>query len=58
MQNDTDRQKLNEEMAKQKLDMQLDRELEATFPASDALEITLRRSHAPSKLKHRMRSGL
>ena len=28
--------------ARQKLDLQLDRELEATFPASDALKITRR----------------
>ena len=28
--------------AKQKLDLELDRELEATFPASDALKITRR----------------
>ena len=30
----------DEEAAKEKLDIELDRELEATFPASDALKIT------------------
>jgi hypothetical protein len=30
----------DEQAAKEKLDMELDRELEATFPASDALKIT------------------
>ena len=29
-----------EEAERQRLDLQLDRELEATFPASDALKIT------------------
>jgi hypothetical protein len=32
--------KNDEEAAKEKLDIELDRELEATFPASDALKIT------------------
>jgi hypothetical protein len=40
MQNDVNQRKVDEEMAKQKLDMELDRELEATFPASAALNIT------------------
>ena len=31
------------ESKKHKLDLELDRELESTFPASDALKITLRR---------------
>lgn len=39
---------LMHELEKQKLDLELDRELEATFPASDALKITLRR---PNNLK-------
>jgi len=29
-----------EELVRQRLDLELDRELEATFPASDALKIT------------------
>ena len=33
-----------EELERQRLDLQLDRELEATFPASDALKITRRQS--------------
>jgi hypothetical protein len=32
-----------EEQARRKLDLQLDEELEDTFPASDALQITLRK---------------
>ena len=40
MQKDINQTKIDEELAKQKLDMELDRELEATFPASDALKIT------------------
>jgi hypothetical protein len=37
---DVNQKKLDEELARRKLDMELDRELEATFPASDALKIT------------------
>jgi hypothetical protein len=44
MQKDVDLKKLDEEMARRKLDMELDQELEATFPASDALKIT--RTHS------------
>ena len=40
MQKKVNQTKIDEEVAKQKLDMELDRELEATFPASDALKIT------------------
>jgi hypothetical protein len=40
MQKNVDQRKLDEEVARRKLDMELDRELEATFPASDALKIT------------------
>jgi hypothetical protein len=39
-----------EELERERLDMQLDRELEATFPASDALKIIHRqpsRSESP-----------
>jgi hypothetical protein len=32
------------ELERQRLDLELDGELEATFPASDALKITLRQS--------------
>lgn len=40
MQKDVNQKKLDEELARRKLDMELDQELEATFPASDALKIT------------------
>ena len=36
MQKDVNRAKIDEKATKQKLDVELDRELEATFPASDA----------------------
>jgi hypothetical protein len=40
MQKELNQMKIDEEVARQKLDMELDRELEATFPASDPLKIT------------------
>jgi hypothetical protein len=40
MQKDVKQTKIDEQVKKKKLDMELDRELEATFPASDALKIT------------------
>jgi hypothetical protein len=40
MQKDVNQKKIDEEAARQKLDMELDRELEATFPASDEPKIT------------------
>jgi hypothetical protein len=40
MQKDVNQKKFDEEMERRKLDMELDQELEATFPASDALKIT------------------
>ena len=40
MQKDLKQMKIDEEMARLKLDMELDQELEATFPASDPLKIT------------------
>jgi len=40
MQKDVNQTKIDEEVTKQKLDVELDRELETTFPASDALKIT------------------
>lgn len=40
MQKGVKQTKSDEQVAKEKLDMELDRELEATFPASDALKIT------------------
>ena len=40
-----------DELERQRLDCQLDRELESTFPASDALKITRPRS-APKKSRH------
>lgn len=36
-----------EERAKRKLDSDLDRELEGTFPASDALKVTRRKPDLP-----------
>jgi hypothetical protein len=41
MEKDVNQKKLDKEMKRRKLDMELDQELEATFPASDALKITL-----------------
>ena len=38
-----------QEFEKQRLDLELDRELEATFPASDALKITRRQANAPER---------
>lgn len=40
MQKDVNQTAIDEKVTKKKLDMELDRELEATFPASDALKIT------------------
>jgi hypothetical protein len=40
MQKEINQTESDEEMAKQKLDRELDDELEATFPASDSLKIT------------------
>jgi hypothetical protein len=40
MPKDVNQTKTDEEVAKQKIDLELDQELEATFPASDALKIT------------------
>jgi hypothetical protein len=40
MQKDVNQTTIDEKVTKKKLDMELDRELEATFPASDALKIT------------------
>jgi hypothetical protein len=50
MQKDVNKKTRDEELAKQKLDMELDRELEATFPASDALKITRRQTDTSSNL--------
>lgn len=38
----------NEERRKRELDLQLDRDLESTFPASDALQITLKEPARPA----------
>ena len=38
----------DEDLERRRLDTELDKELEATFPASDALKMT-RRSHNPDK---------
>lgn len=55
MQKDIDQRKVDEEHEWQKLDRQLDRELEATFPASDALKITRRQPDTPSRLNRTAR---
>ena len=47
--------KTQQERSKQKLDLELDRELDATFPASDPLKITRKRSPQP-KISRRRRS--
>lgn len=41
-----------DELEKQRLDLELDRELEATFPASDALKITRRQSGSAERGDH------
>jgi len=46
----------DEETEKQRLDLELDRQLEATFPASDALKITLRHPDSPTRSKHLVRT--
>jgi len=40
---------VDDEFEKQRLDLQLDKELQDTFPASDALKITQRRRDRPKK---------
>lgn len=54
MPKNSDWKTLEAEMEKQRLDIELDRELEATFPASDALKITRRQPDRPSRLKPRI----
>jgi hypothetical protein len=51
-----DRNTDDQKLAKQRLDQELDSQLEATFPASDALKITLRHSDRPVKLTRRART--
>ncbi len=41
----------DDEVEKQRLDLQLDDELRDTFPASDALKITRRRTHKPQSAR-------
>ena len=41
-----------DELERKRLDLELDRELEATFPASDALKITLRQSDSSERGEH------
>ena len=53
MQNDVDQTKTDEEVARQKREMELDQELEATFPASDALKIT--RTDSPTRFSRQSR---
>jgi hypothetical protein len=51
-----DRTSDDEKLAKQRLDLELDSQLEATFPASDALKITLRHSDSPMKSTRKLRT--
>ena len=51
-----DRTSDDEKLAKQRLDLELDSQLEATFPASDALKITLRHSDRPMKSTRKLRA--
>ena len=44
--------KAKHELERQKLDLELDRQLEATFPASDALKITLRQLYSSETWEH------
>jgi hypothetical protein len=46
----------DETLEKQRLDLELNRQLEATSPASDALKVTLRHSDRPTKLKRLVRT--
>jgi hypothetical protein len=39
----------DDELEKQRLDLQLDKELQDTFPASDALKITRRQTDRPKR---------
>ena len=39
-------------LEKQRLDLQLDQELQDTFPASDALKINRRQPDKPSRSRH------
>jgi len=45
--------KNRQERSMQKLDLELDRELEATFPASDPLKITRKRPPKPKVSRRR-----
>jgi hypothetical protein len=51
-----DRTSDDEKLAKQRLDLELDRQLEPTFPASDALKITLRHADRPMKSTRKLRA--
>jgi hypothetical protein len=48
--------KTQQERSRQKLDLELDRELEGTFPASDPLKITRKRPPQPKVSRRRRRS--
>ena len=45
----SDEKNLDDELEKQRLDLQLDKELQETFPASDALKITRRQRDMPKQ---------
>jgi hypothetical protein len=48
---------VDDELEKQRLDLQLDKELQDTFPASDALKITRRQMDMPKPSKRPDKSG-
>jgi hypothetical protein len=48
---------LNDELEKQRLDQQLDQELQDTFPASDALKINRRQTDRSNRSKRSDPSG-
>jgi len=48
---------MDDELEKQRLDLQLDKELQDTFPASDALKITRRKMEIPKPSKRPDNSG-
>ena len=44
---------VDDELEKQRLDLQLDKELQNTFPARDALKITRRQTDRPKRSERR-----
>jgi len=48
---------VDDELEKQRLDLQLDKERQGTFPATDALKITRRQMDMPRRSKRPDKSG-